>query len=81
MSLKGLYPTIIIILAHSDHAVLDAVVSSTFMPSNNSNFQGVLPSSGKGIRQTSDIALSAFSTSTHHTHSPHAQEGKPVLSL
>ncbi|KAG6916818.1 hypothetical protein DXG01_005200 [Tephrocybe rancida] len=76
----GIYPTVVIILAHSDHAVLDTAVASIVVPSTLTsstypNFKTGLRSAGSAGR-TNDLDISVFSMTTRSRHSG---EEKPVL--
>ncbi|KAG6865315.1 hypothetical protein C0991_003619 [Blastosporella zonata] len=70
----GIYPTVVIILAHSEHAVLDTAVASTLTPSNYPSFKSSVQS-GRAVARTADLQLSVFTASAH---SQHAEEEKPT---
>ncbi|KAG6826802.1 hypothetical protein H0H92_014361 [Tricholoma furcatifolium] len=72
----GIYPTAVIILAHSDNAVLDTAVASTLTPSTT-NYTSSKGHSGLGSRRANDLELSAFSVTTHTTTHVHVDEVKP----
>jgi len=72
----GIYPTALIILAHSENAVLDTAVAST-LASSTVAFKLTGSQGGRSTKRTDDLELSSFSA----TSGQHQGYGKSVIPL
>lgn len=71
----GIYPTAIIILAHSENAVLDTAITSTLTPSSGAHKVSTTHG-GRSTKRTDDIELFAVTAENYSQ-----REGKSLIPL